>query len=1106
MPTAVSASSRKPSGAAPRKSQRVTSSSVKAAAAAAQAATAPTSSSSTSRAKKRKAAEPPVEEEEEEADNSALNHAIASHFTDAQHSLASHRKHIASLAKVHLKAAADGTKGERAFARAFFGCLDTVLDSRSGLTNADRILKFAASYTAYIQLQLQKKAQEGGDGEESESEVENEASRFIAALIKHLLKGLLSHAKLVRLRCIQTVVLLIENLASLDDDLYTAIQEALLQRIRDKEANVRAQAIVGLSKMAGSEGADEDEDDDLDGGSTAQEVQELLLDIVQHDPSAETRRAALFNLNPSPATLPIILTRLHDVDATNRRCVYLGSLALIAESEHTARAAAAEVDLASALAIGPKLSTKLAEEVVRTGLGDREESVQRAAKKLISRWCEVDGNDLRRFLSRFPPLHLDALAASTLPSATPVPAHSASLALTSLYIARPELIANPSPYLDASSDEFWNALSPRTAFLASHFASFCARFEKEQPNLVPGAGGLARRLEDALPLVTALAFRIQAVFGAVCRLVQELEWGDSNDLPADLAELGSPANEEVDGSAALGPFEAQSSILFSLLSLALHADYADETGRRKMFNLLRDMISHPLLPAGVVPRAMDVLRKLSAGERDFMRIIVEIVQDDEDDDGVEEDEDAEEWSPKKARARRLELERLQREKSTAEEQARRATMDARRLLIVRSMLERVISTLHENTAVHGLIPQLIAPAVKSKDALVREEGLVCLSLCALLDKNLAVDVFGLFVSQVQPKLDEDGDLIEMDDESRHIRVRATQIVFDLLLVHGLRFICGGAAAAANGRRRRKKISAPGASASAANDDDQYYLDDDDDEVAAGVEGQDWEWVDEADENGVGPDGLTAEQRTTNAANEMTTFLLSLLEDDELSIQAIAAEGMAKLMLAGMVDASEQAIRSLVLVYMSPETVENQQLRQCLSYFIPLYALSEHANQRMMAKIFLPVLKVLTELYLEKDDDQAMVTPSQVAMQLADWTDPEKALYPGRRDWDVQVDIAIDIIKALFKNHEKEERKVMAQVLGKMFLPESLSEEKSIQLMLLCTKLREMNDFEDAVSRNAFKRFEQTVAKAYPEAAQKVEDSDDPYSLAPDLFKGWLPNA
>jgi condensin complex subunit 3 len=38
------------------------------------------------------------------------------------------------------------------------------------------------------------------------------------------------------------------------------------------------------------------------------------------------------------------------------------------------------------------------------------------------------------------------------------------------------------------------------------------------------------------------------------------------------------------------------------------------------------MISDASLPANLVPTAMDVLLKLSSGERDFMRVIVEVVQ------------------------------------------------------------------------------------------------------------------------------------------------------------------------------------------------------------------------------------------------------------------------------------------------------------------------------------------------------------------------------------------------------------------------------------------------------------------------------------------------
>ena len=41
---------------------------------------------------------------------------------------------------------------------------------------------------------------------------------------------------------------------------------------------------------------------------------------------------------------------------------------------------------------------------------------------------------------------------------------------------------------------------------------------------------------------------------------------------------------------------------------------------------------------------------------------------------------------------------------------------------------------------------------------------------------------------------------------------------------------------------------------------------------------------------------------------------------------------------------------LVLVFISPETAENQELRQCLSYFFPVYAYSSQANQRRMKDV------------------------------------------------------------------------------------------------------------------------------------------------------------
>ncbi len=51
---------------------------------------------------------------------------------------------------------------------------------------------------------------------------------------------------------------------------------------------------------------------------------------------------------------------------------------------------------------------------------------------------------------------------------------------------------------------------------------------------------------------------------------------------------------------------------------------------------LEDMTSQDTLPERLLPQCLDILRKLSSGERDLIRVVVEIIHDlrdvDKDDD------------------------------------------------------------------------------------------------------------------------------------------------------------------------------------------------------------------------------------------------------------------------------------------------------------------------------------------------------------------------------------------------------------------------------------------------------------------------------------------
>lgn len=530
------------------------------------------------------------------ASTDSLVAGIPTYFQEAQHSVANHRKNAVALHRIHAQCAAiteetpKGTKlvGEKEFNNAFLMCLNRVLHIKKGVAQADRCLKFVATYASYAQTQFRAAARKAAGNkpdepvvDDDEEEEDTPATRFVAILLKHAIKGFPAKNKNVRLRCCQVVALLINGLESLDDDLYQVLLDALLVRIKDKESPVRVQAIVALAKLqSGDEDEDQEplDDDETMTAESSRNVRRQLVETLRTDPSAEARRAAVFNLPVTDATLPFILERLRDTDSVNRRCVYLGSL-----NTGLAQPGAAE------------LSSEQLDAIVKTGLGEREETVKRACKKLISAWVDKDVGDPWKLVDRF-----DGLKH----------AETTMMALKSAFETRPALL--DSVVFD---DEYWNNLTPNHALLARSVVEYL----KSQ-----GHAGEAR-LEEIMPLVMALAFRMQAMWSALVELLS----GEANDDDAEEMAV------------------AQASILESLLHLALNSDYGDEIGRRKMFTLIREMISHPSLPRSLIEPCMDVLLKISAGQRDFVRIVVEVVQeladevDDDDEDEEDEDEEAE---------------------------------------------------------------------------------------------------------------------------------------------------------------------------------------------------------------------------------------------------------------------------------------------------------------------------------------------------------------------------------------------------------------------------------------------------------------------------------
>ena len=111
----------------------------------------------------------------------------------------------------------------------------------------------------------------------------------------------------------------------------------------------------------------------------------------------------------TPKTLPTILTRTRDVDTSVRKLAYAP---VLEQAENL------------------ELSEEQREQICRSGLRDREQSVRAAAVKLIGSWLDALNGDLERFVRLFEFVNLDHAE------------NPATMALLSLFESRPEIMGS----------------------------------------------------------------------------------------------------------------------------------------------------------------------------------------------------------------------------------------------------------------------------------------------------------------------------------------------------------------------------------------------------------------------------------------------------------------------------------------------------------------------------------------------------------------------------------------------------------------------------------------------------------------------------------------
>lgn len=942
----------------------------------------------------------------EESPDNELRTQVAAVFREAQRNTATHRKSAVTLRKLQeaccyeptsAKKATAGDFDEDDFNSEFIRCVLRVMPVRKSEAVGERTIRFVG---VFMRHSIDKDNELAGNVDEDASTMpETPSTRLTSRLMDAILPLMMAKDKFVRYRSTQLIAHIVNSLDAIDDDLFQKLRYGLLKRIRDKEAMIRAQAVLGLGRLAGNQiEAEANSDSD---GDEASGLLEKLLEVLQNDPSADVRRSLLVNLPILPNTLPFLLERARDQDAMTRRAVYSRLLPALGDFRH--------------------LSLSMREKLLRWGLRDRDETVRKAAGKLFrERWIED--------CAGAPPLNDDGQ-----PTELPAPSFNGLLelleridvvnsgvengvgleAMRGFWEGRPD-------YREAVTfdDNFWDTLSAESVFMARSFNEFCRN---------EGNGKYEELIEEKLPEVTKLGFYLERYVKVLTDALKRIE---QREEPEDEEDEEDTVEQEF--------------IVEQLLHIALTLDYSDEVGRRKMFSLLRQTLSIPELPDEVTKLTVNVLRDIcapdNAGEREFCSVVLEAVadvhdtildepNDDESFHSAQSEVDEDEESAKSAKH--------DKDSDLTEEEAhakavKEIVINMKCLHIVQCMLTNVAGSLQENDHLVSMLNNLVVPAVRSHEAPVRERGLLCLGLCSLLDRSLAEENLTLFMHF-------------FSKGHTALQITALHILTDILNVHG-------------------------------------------------------------------------SQLLSNNPNLLKVYVKALRSGAKSpEVQAVATIAASKLLLGRVVtdiDASAELLKTLVIAYFEPASSQNQSVRQALNYFLPVFCYSRSENQDLMRSVALDALHALYNVRegLEDDDadvDDEMVSLSTIGACLVDWTDPRKCFSPDvgtdaekktNVNGDVHLEFARNVLERLDSNCSskcpkcmthvpihfhmatdtiaitEDEKKVVAALLGKLYISPASTEEKLRELYAEVSDAVETNLISDTTGRNALYKIHVSLGK------------------------------
>lgn len=412
---------------------------------------------------------------------------VSEYFHNAQLNAAGHRKLIHALRKLHLDSSEVGSQGEQEFFLALIHCLNVLLSVRKNEETVTRCIRFLVGFIV-CSAERDEASILGGS---------TPTTRLIENIMLYALEGVDTKERLVRVRLTQVLVACVNAMDELSDAVWSVFRVKMTERLFDREAAVRIQAVHAMARLQGLP---------LTESSGGLSVRDVFLELLAHDPVAEVRKAVLGQIDVMEDTLGAILLRRRDVDASIRKFFYSRKMS--------------EIDVRV-------LSMKQRDEVLRSGLTDRDGTVRRTCIEMVfGRWIQSADNNLIQLL-----ISLDVIGHTKV----------AEYALRAFYEMVPEMFSSFPP-------AFFENLTPETAI---SLRVYCER-----------AG------TELLPEMSELAEHIRRIYETILSSGGEGDEGYRTEAEFILCELFKVAST-YDGSDEMGRRVVQDVLLEILSNLEL---------------------------------------------------------------------------------------------------------------------------------------------------------------------------------------------------------------------------------------------------------------------------------------------------------------------------------------------------------------------------------------------------------------------------------------------------------------------------------------------------------------------------------------------------------